>query len=651
MKNELVIFIFALLLGCISCNKGSDRLEAALQFAGDNRVELEKVLQQYSQNPADSLKYKAAVFLIENMPYHHSCKNDKLAKYQNELYQTAIDNNCTGEEAVKILEQKYGKLNPQEYEIVQDAHVITADYLIRNIEQAFFVWQKQAWGKQITFDDFCEQILPYRIKDEPLDDWREVYYNRFQPVLDSLLTNRNDPLEAVNILRKSLESIHYIYYDQKPAGYHLAPALNLLENRIGDCYEQANLAVYAMRALGIPGGIDSYLQHPYGNSQHVWNYVPDTLGNVWEFSLYGYVTRTAKREKPIMGSVFRQCFGVQKESLPIITKGKKDLPPLLNNAFIKDVSEYYLHDVSISIKANIWKKNDILYLCTFAYDQWVPVMWARWKDGQFTFPSIEKNMLYLPAYYKDGQIIPAGAPCLVNKYGITDAFQSDKTRKQKILISRKYPKRGSWDNYNKRIIGGQFQVANDSAFTDAVTLHTVNQASNMLWSTIELPETENYRYLRYLSAPNGSNNMAEIQVFDKTGKLLKGNVTGSEGSYQNKSNNNKYAVFDDDPLTFFDALELDGAWSGLDFGSPQSIAKINYVFRNDDNNIRLGDEYELFYWDDKWCSLGRWIAGKGIVEFDEVPVGALLWLHNYTRGREERVFVYLNGEQLFIGEI
>nr|WP_310648363.1 hypothetical protein [Bacteroides thetaiotaomicron] len=45
-------------------------LETALQQAGENRVELEKVLSHYKTDPADSLKYKAACFLIENMPYY-----------------------------------------------------------------------------------------------------------------------------------------------------------------------------------------------------------------------------------------------------------------------------------------------------------------------------------------------------------------------------------------------------------------------------------------------------------------------------------------------------------------------------------------------------------------------------------------------------
>jgi hypothetical protein len=45
-----------------------------------------------------------------------------------------------------------------------DAHVITADYLIENIDLAFEEWEKRPWNKYFTFDDFCELILPYQME-------------------------------------------------------------------------------------------------------------------------------------------------------------------------------------------------------------------------------------------------------------------------------------------------------------------------------------------------------------------------------------------------------------------------------------------------------------------------------------------------------
>ena len=51
-----------------ACTSPNDkRLEQALQFARDNRNELEKVLKHYKN---DTLKLKAAQFLIMNMPGH-----------------------------------------------------------------------------------------------------------------------------------------------------------------------------------------------------------------------------------------------------------------------------------------------------------------------------------------------------------------------------------------------------------------------------------------------------------------------------------------------------------------------------------------------------------------------------------------------------
>ena len=35
------------------------------------------------------------------------------------------------------------------------------------------------------------------------------------------------------------------------------------------------------------------------------------------------------------------------------------------------------------------------------------------------------------------------------------------------------------------------------------------------------------------------------------------------------------------------------------------------------------------------------------LEYDHVPAGALLWLHNRTKGVEEQVFCWKEGKQVF----
>ncbi|MDR2130146.1 MAG: hypothetical protein LBP56_03085, partial [Odoribacteraceae bacterium] len=70
MERQHILTLLAVSFISFSCNKEMYYLESALQFAGDNRPELEKVLKHYS-SPADNLKYRAAVFLIKNMPAYY----------------------------------------------------------------------------------------------------------------------------------------------------------------------------------------------------------------------------------------------------------------------------------------------------------------------------------------------------------------------------------------------------------------------------------------------------------------------------------------------------------------------------------------------------------------------------------------------------
>ena len=71
MKTLMHIFYAVFYLIIISCSVQDEKLEEALRFSESNSGELEKVLQDYSLSPEDSLKYKAVVFLIKNMPYHY----------------------------------------------------------------------------------------------------------------------------------------------------------------------------------------------------------------------------------------------------------------------------------------------------------------------------------------------------------------------------------------------------------------------------------------------------------------------------------------------------------------------------------------------------------------------------------------------------
>ena len=194
----LNIFVVVFLMTCNSSN--SKRLEQALLFAGDNRGELEKVLTHYKNNPE---KLEAARFLICNMPRWYGYEGWQLDSIKPVLIQKN-----KGEIVPKEVIEKWQRVSFYSLPKVYDAKVITADYLIENIDLAFDVWKRYPWNRSLGFDDFCELILPYRIGDEPLSSWRKLYHDHYTAILDSAYRG-NDVIEACKAVDKELKRVYY----------------------------------------------------------------------------------------------------------------------------------------------------------------------------------------------------------------------------------------------------------------------------------------------------------------------------------------------------------------------------------------------------------------------------------------------------------
>lgn len=162
-----------------ACDAGHGRqVEAALLLAGKNRIELQKVLEHYKE---DEEKYRATCFLIENMPFYGFYEGKALENY-HKYYEILSDTLCNAQIVADSLEKADGPFSLSQLTYKRDIETVDSAFLVNHIEWAFKVRREQPWGKNVSFDDFCEYILPYRIGDEPLSAWREELYNRYNPM-------------------------------------------------------------------------------------------------------------------------------------------------------------------------------------------------------------------------------------------------------------------------------------------------------------------------------------------------------------------------------------------------------------------------------------------------------------------------------------
>ena len=123
-------------------------------------------------------------------------------------------------------------------------------------------------------------------------------------------------------------------------------------------------------------------------------------------------------------------------------------------------------------------------------------------------------------------------------------------------------------------------------------------------------------------------------------------VNGVPFTFQETNSANIWKAFDGNIETYYTGGRL-GDFIALDMRRKLKISKISYSPRTDNNGVFPGDEYELFYWEDGWKSLGKKVADDYKIMYDNVPENALLLLHDHTRGKEDRIFTYEDDRQIW----
>ena len=670
--NTAIKFTFVFLLSVIgsfllsSCSKEDKKissallLETALQQAGENRGELEKVLSRYKINPTDSLKYKAACFLIENMPYYTYYKGEQLDRYLTyySLLKESQGKNISPNVLADSIRHMYGALELDSLQHYKDIETVDSAYLCNNIEWAFRVWQEQPWGKHVAFTDFCEYLLPYRIGDEALSNWREELYNKYNPLLDSLrastVLDKADPIIAVRCLLDSIRKDGSVFTTVAPAELpHVGPQIAQLKS--GSCRETTDFVVYVCRALGIPCAIDFMPLRGDENDSHQWISFYDKYGTLF---YQEFPDGLKEVRKDIMCGmpkikVYRNTFSLNREMQDEMQELDTTIVPLFKDPHIVDVTFPYTKDFKkeLEIPSDAFYKgkprSQIAYLCASKRMDWEPVAWAKFDGKHLVFTDIQKGPVMRVATYENGRLRFWTDPFEVNISNEFHFFTPSDSVQDVTLFAKHTLRAEEW--FQDRMVGGIFEGSNDPAFLQKEMLYVIEKKPERLQTVVYSRSSKPYRYVRYIGPKLAHCNIAEA-AFYVTGDTvpLKGKVIGTPGCYQKDGSHEYTNAFDGDLSTSFDYIEPTGGWAGLDLGTPRQIGKIVYTPRSYDNYIRAGDEYELFYLEKKrWKSLGKETSGADSLAYKNVPVDVLFLLRNYTRGMQERIFTYNGGKQFW----
>lgn len=649
-KKSINILIFTTIL-CTSCSRDV-KLDITKQLAGSNYSSLDSVINNYKK---DTHKHEAALFLVRNMYDKYSYEGDIIDRY--EAYFDSLQiyrkrDSIISEDDIRIkncwdsIVAKHGLINKSKLKKRFDCQEISFDFLVRSIDLAYDEWKKKPSFADSSFNTFLEYVLPYRIGHEAIEDYRSRYATQFHMIRDTATTVK----DFMNGFTTEFKYGKNRFGSNILKNYPIDISISQIEKgQYGTCRHNASYCAMVMRALGIPATVDYVPAWGNRSMGHEWGVIFLSNGGFYPFDPF-FPDSSKLAYKP--AKIFRQTFSspTPKDLNTLVKEVPLNL--ILDNSI--DVSDQYDKVFDIEVKTNNRSEKKYGIICVFDNTKWIPVWYGHIDNQKIHFNKMMGDVIYLAAIYDNNKIIPVSSPFLLNKEGEITYFSPDSNNIQEMVLKRKYPRFPRMESFALESRWARVEGSNSSSFKSKDTIY-LQEAPPIDIKDTTFVTSKPYRYFRWVVQPYRRADLAEIEFYGKKGlneneEKLTGQIFGFPipDEYDSHPYDN---AMDGNYETYYRKPKGDFGWVGIDLGFSNKafLSRLRICPRSDTNFVIRNDEYELFMCNNEgeWISLGRQVASSDSLIYKEVPSNGLYWLRNLSRGKEERIFSYENGEQVW----
>ena len=146
------------------------------------------------------------------------------------------------------------------------------DYFMQNIQASFKAKDELSWGKRVPEREFMHFVLPIRVNNENLDDYRMAYYEE--------LRNRVKDLSMYDAV---LEVNHWCHekVNYKGSDSRTSAPMATIKTSWGRCGEESTLLVSALRTVCIPARQVYVPRWAHCDDNHAW--VEAWVDGQWHF--------------------------------------------------------------------------------------------------------------------------------------------------------------------------------------------------------------------------------------------------------------------------------------------------------------------------------------------------------------------------------
>jgi hypothetical protein len=147
------------------------------------------------------------------------------------------------------------------YSPLNDVVTMGPDYFMANVRQAFVARDSMAWGDSIPEYIFRYYVMPVRVNNESLDNFRTDYYDT--------LSRR---VAGMTMQQAALEINHWCHehVNYQPTDGRTASPEAIMKRTYGRCGEETVFAIAALRTVGIPARQVYTPRWAHCDDNHAW---------------------------------------------------------------------------------------------------------------------------------------------------------------------------------------------------------------------------------------------------------------------------------------------------------------------------------------------------------------------------------------------
>ena len=158
-----------------------------------------------------------------------------------------------------------------------DRATLSVDFLEKNADLALKTRHQFEWTRALPDSIFLNEVLPYAVVDEPRHEWRQQFYEIFEPKVRGAKTIQ----EAISLVNSDINKAVGVDYNTRRRTTNQSPAESM-EQGMASCTGLSILLVDAFRSVGIPARFAGTASWHDDRGNHSW--VEVWIDGEWKFT-------------------------------------------------------------------------------------------------------------------------------------------------------------------------------------------------------------------------------------------------------------------------------------------------------------------------------------------------------------------------------